>query len=204
MMMKRMTWMMPAAALMALTLACGGGGSDSPKVDPKPSLATRLVFTSDPTATAADWRLVADTTASQGGTVVLKLVGPTGAKAKGASIFLRLDGDRASWQKPSGATDPYVQGGAALNLTQGPDAAVQLVRSKLVAASNDLQAGAFQKTGAATLGDQPVMVVSLSMKSGLTPGVVSLVATPGKTGLWLDDQGVERPITLKVGSLNAE
>ncbi|MBP1627665.1 MAG: hypothetical protein H6Q00_2140 [Holophagaceae bacterium] len=178
--------------LLGALLACGGGGGGSRS-------ARVLNYTNSATATASDWRLEADAATNGTGTVLLRLYGPTGTAVQGATIFLTCDGTRAQWVKPSGATDAYALEGSALDFTLGPNAAIQLFKSRLM--DSNLQVGAYQKTGTRVLSaSAPLFTVALSPASGATTGIAGLTLTESKAAIYLDGAG-EHALELKVGTL---
>ena len=184
-------------SLLALLAACGGGSSGGSSNSP--NIATKLVYTNNPSATAADWRVEVDPATNSTTTVNLRVYGPTGTSVQGATVFLSCDGSRTAWAQPAGATDSYALAGSALNFTQGPDTTVQLFKSRL--SGSDLQVGAYQKTGTAALSaDHPLFSVALSLKPKLEPGVASPLATASRSSIYLDGTG-EHAVTLKVGTL---
>jgi hypothetical protein len=187
------------ASLLTLLAACGGGGGGGAASAPP---ATRLVYTSDPSATAADWRFEADPATNGTQTVVLHVYGPTGAAVQGATVFLSGDAGRTAWVQPGGAGDPYALAGSALDLAQGPDVSVQLFKSRL--AGSDLQIASYQKTGTTALAaDQPLFSVALDLKPGVLPGSADPHVTAGSASIYLDGTG-EHPLPLKVGTLAAQ
>lgn len=180
-------------SLLTLLAACGGGGGNGA------SPGTRLVYTNNPGATTSDWRVEADPGTNGTNTVLLHVYGPTGTSVQGATLFLSCDASNTAWIQPSGATDPYALEGGALDFTLGPNPGVQLFRSRLAGA--DLQVGAYQKTGTRTLAtDLPLFSVALGLTPAAMTGTAHLVATAGRTSIFLDGTG-EHDLALKVGTL---
>lgn len=173
-------------ASMLLFLACGGGGGGSTSTPP---VASKLHYTNHPSATPSDWRIEVEA-GQDTGQLVLKLMGPAGLQAKGASCFLACDGVVTTWV---GVTP-----GTAFNLGSGP----QIVRAKTGSSANEYQMGIYQKTGTATLGTAPVALITLGLKSGAAPGSGSL--TVSKAGVYLDAAGDIKALpTILVGTISA-
>lgn len=192
--------------LLSCLVACGGGsGASAPGstgTGTDGAGATRLVYTNNPAATAADWRLEVDPATNRTGTLLLKVLGPTGQSVQGATLFLSCGGTRSAWTKPAGANDPYALPGGLDLVNGGQDAAVPLFRSRL--SGGDLQVGAYQKTGSFTLAaDRPLFSVALGLKSGVAAGSENLALTSGRVSIFLES-GVEKTLPLKVGTLIAE
>lgn len=180
--------MLLGTAALSLLTACGGGGGGS---TPPPN-ASKLHYTNNPSATAANWRLELDS-GQDTANLRLKLVAPTGLVAKGASFFLSCDNVRTSWGS--------VTAGTAFTLGTAP----QIFKAKAGATATDYQVGIYQKTGTATLGTAPVVLLNLALKSGVQPGAASVAATSGKTGIYLDNANTEQSLpTILVGELRAD
>jgi len=195
----------PAAFLfvpaLLLLVACGGGGTPTPQ----PAGPTKLGYVNNPAGTSSTWRAEVDSATNDTGTVALKVFGPSGLQIKGATVFMTCGTDKVNWAAPAGASDPHAAKGTALDLTtQGPNAAIQLFKSKLSASTTDLQVGAYQKQGSATLGTNPLFSVALAIKSGASAGKATLAPTAGKNCIYLDDAGVEHTFTLILGELTAK
>jgi hypothetical protein len=180
-----------------LLVACGG--STAP-----PSRSLALHYVNSPTATDTTWRLEYDASASDPSKVVLKVLGPAGLRTKGATIFLTCGTDKVAWATPIGGSTGYAVSGKALDLSLGPDPAVQMFKSKVSPSGSDLQVGAYQKQGMATFGSEPLFSVALSLRSGAQPGPVVLLNTASKTSVYLDDQGTQQPLRLAIGTLEAD
>lgn len=181
------------ASLLTLLTACGGGGGGGS------APVHTLVYTSDASATAADWRVEADPATNGAQTVVLRIYGPTGTPVQGASVFLSCDASDAAWVQPGGATDPYALAGTALDLAQGPNASIQMFKTRLV--GSDLQVSAYQKTGTSTLAaDKPLFSVALKANAGAAVGAASFSVTASRSPIYLDGSG-EHALSLKVGTL---
>lgn len=185
-------------------IACGGGGGGDTAPTP-PTSATKLGYVNNPAGTAGTWRAEVDPATNETGSVTLKVFGPTGLTIKGATVFFTCGTDKASWATIQGSSDPHAAKGSALDLTtQGPNTAVQLFKSKLSASSSDLQVGAYQKQGTATLGVNPLFSVALTLKPGSSLGKVTLTTTAGKNAVYLDAAGEEQPLPLLLGELTAK
>lgn len=186
------------AALLSLLAACSGGGGGGTSASP----SAKLVYTNDPSATTADWRVEVDPATNGTAALVLQVYGPTGMALQGATVFLTCAAGRTAWVRPAGAADPYALPGIALDLSQGPAAGVQLFKSRRI--GSDLQVAAYQKTGTAVLAaDRPLFSVALAPPSGTSPGTADPSATAGRTSIYLDGTG-EHPLTVKVGTLEAQ
>jgi len=192
------------APVLALLSACGGGGGGT-TTPPPPAGPTKLSYVNNPAGATSTWRAEVDPATNETGTVVLKVFGPAGLQIKGATFFITCGTDKVNWAMPAGASEPHAAKGGALDLTtQGPNTAVQLFKSKLSASTTDLQVGAYQKQGTATLGTNPLFSVALSLKSGSSAGKATLAPTAGKNAIYLDAAGNEQPITLLLGELTAK
>ena len=196
----RRSGLLLGCGLLLLVSACGGGGSKKSSGDKAP---TKLHYVPSAAATSSTWRLVADPATNDSSTLKLVLLGPSGAKVQGVTLFLRCEAGRAAWVQPTGATE-YALPGTALDLSSGgSDASVKLFKTRLGSAT-DLQVGAYQKAGTATLGTDPVFTVSLRLASGATKGAVTLSVPSGKRPVLLDENGQEQDLSVVVGTLTAE
>jgi hypothetical protein len=186
------------AALLTLVACSGGGGGGAASTAP----SANLVYTNDPSATTDDWRVEVDPATNGTAALMLQVFGPTGKAIQGATVFLTCAAGRTAWTRPAGATDPCALPGVALDLSQGPDASVQLFKSHRI--GSDLQIAIYQKTGTAVLAaDRPLFSVALASPAGTSPGAASLAATPGRTSIYLEG-AVEQPLPLKVGTLQVQ
>ncbi len=171
------------ASTLLLLAACSGGGGGSSS----PTYATSLSYTNP---TSGSYQLVQDP-ASSGGTLVLDLVGPSGAALSGVSFSLSADTSKVSWTTP-------IQNGNTFNLGSAPQAFLTKV------SGTELQGAVAQKgTGSpVTLGASSVLAkVTLTLKSNVAPGTVTLVDT--SKGATLTSAGVTN-IPLSIGSLKAQ
>jgi hypothetical protein len=175
------------ALALAGLLACGGADSS------KPQPASTLTYQAP---TASSYRLEASpsSTPTQ---LVLNLMGPTGAKARGVTVHLSCDGQKAAWVAPSGATG-LVKPGAVFDLGTG----TPLFVGK--ASGQELDIALFQKGGtpAATLAGQPICTVALNLRPGIAPGDVMLAVRPGCQVL--DEAGTTSSIAVAVGRIVAQ
>jgi len=180
-----------AAVLLLLGPACGGGAKQAAPAAPH---ATAFTY-----ANPALGGYSLQATAASNGTshLVLNLMGPAGAAARGVSLFLTADPALATWSKGSG-TPPYVTPGTVFQLGASPQAFVTAL-----SATGDLQAGLYQKGGAATFASAPILSVALDLAgTTLTPGTaVTLAATPGTQSVYVDANNALQPLAIAVGTL---
>lgn len=168
-----------SAALLALTLACGGG-SDTPAA--ATAAAKGLAYT-DPTGTG--WRLVKDP-ASTPTRLLLNLVGPSGLKTRGVGFNLQLPASvKAGNFSESGYpirdmgvyelfnTDPYPHDGSVL---PGSDPLEPKLLAGGVKSGNLLTVGIFQKDRRATAKDSGIPLCQIALE--LDP---SMGANSGET-----------------------
>jgi len=175
--------------VLALLSACGGG-STAPHA-PASSLSYQ-----DPTATG--YRLLRNA-ASTPTHLVLDLVGPSGATAKGVALFLEADPARATWVHPTGATGTVVAPGAVFPLGAAP----QMLKDRVE--GGVLQVGLFQKGGAATvLGSAPILTLALDLKASASVGTVLLSVPTGKQPQVLNADGTLTSLTISLGTLSAQ
>jgi len=193
--MKTITTLFYAASILTLT-ACGGGGGGTPPPPPPTTYATALAYQNP---AGSGYRLVQNAGASTATHLVLDLVGPSGTQGKGVAIFLSADGAKVSWVHPSGASGHLLAGGV-FPLGTAP----QLLKDKVEGGL--LQAGVFQKGGSATtLGAAPLLSLALDLKgSTVAQGAVSLAPQSGKQAVLLAADDSLTPITINVGTLNAQ
>lgn len=170
---------------LALLTACGGGGGGSST--PAPSSATSLTYTNPTTGT---YQLVKDP-ASSGGTLVLDLVGPSGASISGVSFSASADTSKVAWSTP-------IQNGNTFTLGSAPQALATKV------SGTELQGAVSQKgTGSpvALTGTSVLAKVTLTLKANVTTGPITLSDT-GK-GAYLDGTGVHNT-AVTMGTLSAQ
>jgi len=131
---------------------------------------------------------------------VLELMGPSGTQGKGVAFFLTADTTKVNWVHPTGATGSHVAAGTVFPLGNAPKLSVDKVTG------NQLQVGLFQKGGTATtLGSAPILSLALDLKSAtIAKGTVSLASQSGKQAVLLAADGTLSPITISIGSLNAQ
>lgn len=171
-----------ASALLLLTACSGGGGGSSSS----PTYATTLSYT-DPSS--ASYRLVKDP-ASSGKTLVLDLLGPTGASISGVSFSATADPAKVTWTTP-------IQAGGTFTL-----GTPQALATKL--ASGDLQGAISQNTTGSpvTLSGSSVLAkVTLTLKGNVSAGAIAL--TDSGKGAYLDGTGVHAT-AIAVGTLKAQ
>lgn len=155
--------------LLALTglVGCGGAStSDAPATQPP----AKLSYTPP---SSLGYRLVADPSSTPT-TLVLNLVGPVGATARGVHLNVYSDGAKVAWAAPAGSAT-LAKPGTAFDLGTG----LPLLKNTII--DQELQVSLYQKgsTSAATLSDQPMFSVALALKPGAAQGPVTLKVRPG-------------------------
>ena len=185
----------PALLGLAALLACGGGGGSNSNSNP--TNATSLAYT-DPTG--GTYLLKKNTALSTTTHLVLDLVGPAGATGSGISASLSADPTKVTWTNV-GATDAagtYVQNGAVFILGTAP----QILKAKV--ASGVLQVTVAQKgAGSPVAMNAPLLRLALDLNGLTAQGAVTLSADATKC-LVLDGTGALTPMTVTVGTLNAQ
>jgi len=180
-----------ALALVGL-LACGGGGGSS-----APPTATSLAYT-DPTS--GSYLLKKNTALSTATHLVLDLVGPASTTGSGVTATFSADTTKVTWANVA-VGDPagtFIQTGTAFNLGAAP----QILKGKVT--GNTLQVTAAQKgTGSPVSLNAPLLRVALDLKVSQPAGAVTLSADAAKCQV-LDGGGTITPITVSVGTLNAQ
>lgn len=154
--------------LLGLPLLLACGGAPS-----------RLAYTDPP---AGGYRLVA-ATADQG-RLVLDLVGPAGARIQGGTFSFHADGAKVDWGLG-------VRVGEALDLGREP----RLLKSEVE--GSRLRVGLYQKQAATTLGDRPLLSITLEARPGAT-GPVQLGAGEARI---LDASGAIQQVPVHTGTL---
>ncbi|GLH72762.1 hypothetical protein GETHLI_12640 [Geothrix limicola] len=180
-----------SCAALVLLVACGGGSS---KPAPKPvTSASKLVYT-DPTS--GDYRLVKDSSSTDTH-LVLNLMGPsTGTLGRGVAFYLNTDSALVTWSKVASADAEFAQGPLFTD------------KLKTKVTGGELQVGSFQKgrgAAAANIGATTVLAhVALDLKTGTTPGAVSLASPADKAVLIPDTGDALTPIAITAGTLLAQ
>lgn len=185
-----------SALTLGLLVSCGSGGGGTP-TPTTPSTATALAYT-DPAAGTFQLRKI--TGLSTPTHLVLEVHGPAAPTGSGVSITLTVDGTRAAWSNVStaDASATFVINGTVFSLGSTP----QILKAKV--SGNTLIATVSEKGfGAAKALNGPLLRVALDLKSGITPGAVTLSADPAKCQL-LQGDGTLAPLPLAVGSLSAQ
>ena len=183
-------------ATLLLLLACKGG-SGSSSTNSTPATATALAYT-DPTS--GTYLLKKNTTLSTTAHLVLDLVGPAGATGSGLSASLSADPAKVSWTNVGAqdAAGTYVQNGTVFSLGTAP----QILKAKV--ATGVLQVTVAQKgTGSPVALNAPLLRLALDLNGSPATGAVSLSAD-GTKCLVLDGTGALTPMTVSVGTLNAQ
>lgn len=182
------------AGVLLLLPGCGGG---PPANAVTPAYAKTLTYTNPP---LGGYSLQAAPSSNGTSHLVLNLVGPSGAVARGVSFFLTADPALVSWSPGTGSA--YATPGAVFNLGSAP----QAFTSK-VSAAGALQVGIYQKAGPATYGAAPLASVALDLKTGVvTSGsTVALAPTAGQQAVYVDANGAVQPFAapIAVGTLVA-
>lgn len=176
-------------------LACGGGKSTPAPAPPAASTATTLHYTDKAGVGTDVWRLVVDPSTNDSSQVRLQLFGPNGMNLKGFTARFHIDPAQVDWMGADVAT-------GVLNLSQGAAGSAQMTGTRITNQGADVQVAAYQKTGQATLGTAPLCRITLKLKAGLNPGVLTLSSGPGN-GVALDGAGQEQPFAAQVGELSA-
>lgn len=167
---------------LLLTLACGGGASDSV------AKAVTLAYTNPATA-SADWQLVKDSTSSTS-RLVLDLMAPTGTSGQGITLILTADTSKATWATFSSGS--YVSGLPYATPLLANKASVNGSALRIVVAQDP--------AGSVTYSSTPVLQVALNMASGAAVGNANLAA---KAGYHLD-AGTTSSITIDAGTLSVK
>jgi hypothetical protein len=170
--------------LLALTLACGGGGSD---VGTGP-VGTKMVYTAP--ADISGWWLKADA-ASTPTSLVLDLMPPPGAFGQGVTLTLTGDAAQATWH--AFRTGVYLQG---LIYTSGT--------TQLAVASPEgpaLRIVAGQSPTSVTYGTAPVLQLGLDLTGSATKNTTIPLAVSAAGHL---TGGVAGPITVQPGTLQVQ
>ena len=187
---------LPALLGLAALLACGGGGGSSNNNN-TPTNATSLAYTDPASGT---YLLKKNTALSTTTHLVLDLVGPAAATGTGVSATFSADPTKVTWTNV-GATDTtatYVENGTVFSLGTAP----QILKAKV--ASGVLQVTAAQKgTGSPVALNAPLLRLALDLNGQTAQGAVSLSADAAKC-LVLDGTGALTPMTVSVGTLNAQ
>lgn len=178
---------MQVAGSLALVGLIACGGSDKNKTS-----ATGLSYAAP---IASGYRLVADASSTPT-QLVLNLMGPAGASARGVTVQLSCAADKTAWVAPGGSPT-LAAPGSVFSLGSG----VPLLQCKL--SGQELDVSIFQKgsTPAAALGDKPLFTVALTLKPGTPQGPVFLATRPGCQVL--DAAGNTRTIAVAVGQITA-
>lgn len=183
---------MAGCALVAL-VGCGGGGGSTSSTPVK--TAQKLSYT-DPTS--GTYQLKKNTALSTDTKLVLDLVASGGGSGVGVTFHLSADTSKVNWVKVADTDGDYVRNGAVFTLGSG----VQALKGKV--SGSTLQAVVSQKglSNAKAL-DGVLATVALSLKTGVTPGAVSLDVVSGKAQV-LQSSGTISSITISKGTLTAE
>lgn len=175
-------------------IACGGGKSTPP---PTPPPSASILHYTDKAGVGTDaWRLVVDPSTNDTAQVRLQLLGPAGMNLKGFTARFHIDPAQVDWMGADVVT-------GALDLSQGAPGSVQITGTRVANQGADVQVAAYQKTGQATLGTVPLCRITLKLKAGLNPGVLTLSSGPG-AGVALDGTGQEVAFVAQVGELSAK
>jgi hypothetical protein len=189
----RMTTNLLLASSLLLTLAaCGGGGGSS-----KAKKASALVYTDPTTGT---YQLKKNAGLSNDSRLVLDLVAVNGGTGAGVAFQLTADTTKVSWAKVQDGDADYVRNGSVFTLGSAP----QALKSKV--SGNALHVVVSQKgLGGSVALNGTLATVALSLKTGVTPGSVSLGMVSGKAQA-LMASGSDNPvaITITPGTLAAE
>lgn len=173
------------AVLLSSVVGCHLQKEDEP-VQPK-----KLFYIENPGARSNAWRVVSH---SGNGTqkLVLKVMGPVGATTRGTAAVFTVDAKKVSWGRFSDSVAPatHMKTGSALNLKQGAQTEIQMVKTSVDEAKGELQIGVFQKQDASTLAQEPLAYICLEAKAGVESGVVSLSASDKSMHLKVDEKGV--------------
>lgn len=186
-----------SGAALVLGMACGGGSTPTPppKPDPNPTptVATKLVYTEP---TSGDYRLVKDASSTDAH-LVLNLLGPAaGIKGRGVAFYLNVDASMATWGKVASSDAEYAKSSLFTDV----------VKTKVNGGT--LQVGSFQKgqsAAAVAMGPTTVLAhVALDLKSGLTPGAITLSAPAVKAVLIPETGDALTPFSITTGTLQAQ
>jgi len=183
-----------AGLLLGAFLACGGGNGDQAVPPAPPASATRLTYAEPP---ATGWRFAkVGGTGSAADPLLLELRGPALPRVRGVAFFLDLGGaPKVAWA--SLGPDTSIAASPHLDLGAEP----RLLKDRVT--GTELQAGLFQKSGAAdpSLG---VVRVALTLSASQGPGPVLIAQNANKAVVLTADGSTLTPLPIAFGSLQAE
>lgn len=184
-----------SALVLGVLVSCGGGGGGSNQ-NTQPATANTLTYV-DPTS--GTFQLKKNTTLSTNTHLVLDLVGPASPTGTGVTVTMTVDASRASWGlvTASDATS-YAANGTVFNLGTTP----QILKAKV--SGGTLVATVAEKgLSTAKALNGPLLRVALDLKSGITPGAITLTADAAKCQV-LNGDGTLAPLALTPGTLSAQ
>jgi len=176
-----------ASLVLGTILACGGSGGGGGGT----TGATKLGYTNP---TTGDFRLEA-TGGAGTGTITLALKGPSTVRARGVDFGLTADSAKTRFVNQGGSN--YASNGAVFDLGNAP----MIFKAVLDGSSVRVSMGQKGNTVGAKSLDGTIATVQLQIQSGAQAGAVSLSALPATVLL---EDGNERPVTVSVGTLEAQ